>query len=72
MRKLNSRLFVIRGQPADVLPTLFKEWETTYFTFEEDPEPFGRGRDQNIVAMCKEMNIAVAHEHSHTLYNLDK
>ena len=29
-------------------------------------------RDQNIVAMCKEMGIAVTHEHSHTLYNLDK
>ena len=50
----------------------FKEWGTTYFTFEEDPEPFGRVRDQNIVAMCKEMNIAVSHEHSHTLYNLEK
>ena len=24
LRKLNSRLFVVRGQPADVLPTLFK------------------------------------------------
>jgi len=72
LRKLNSRLFVIRGQPADVLPNLFKQWGTTYFTFEEDPEPFGRVRDQNIVAMCKEMNIAVTYEHSHTLYNLDK
>jgi len=72
LRKLNSRLFVIRGQPADVLPTLFKDWGTTYFTFEEDPEPFGRVRDQNIVAMCKEMNIAVSHEHSHTLYHLEK
>ena len=29
-------------------------------------------RDQNIVAMCKEMGIAVTHEHSHTLYNLEK
>lgn len=42
-----------RGQPADVLPSLFKEWGTTYFTFEEDPEPFGRVRDNNIVAMCR-------------------
>lgn len=72
LRKLNSRLFVIRGQPADVLPNLFKQWGTTYFTFEEDPEPFGRVRDQNIVAMCKEMGIAVTYEHSHTLYNLNK
>ena len=29
-------------------------------------------RDQNIVAMCKEMGITVTHEHSHTLYNLEK
>jgi len=72
LRKLNSRLFVVRGQPADVLPTLFKEWGTTYFTFEEDPEPFGRVRDLIIVAMCKEMGINVTHEHSHTLYNLDR
>jgi len=72
LRRLNSRLFVIRGQPADVLPSLFKEWGTTYFTFEEDPEPFGRVRDNNIVAMCREMGISVTHEHSHTLYSLDK
>ncbi|XP_023329370.1 cryptochrome-1 isoform X2 [Eurytemora carolleeae] len=72
LRKLNSRLFVVRGQPADVLPTLFKAWGTTYFTFEEDPEPFGRVRDQNIMAMCKEMGIVVTKEHSHTLYNLEK
>jgi len=72
LRKLNSRLFVVRGQPADVLPTLFKEWGTTYFTFEEDPEPYGRVRDQNIIAMCKEMGIVVTKEHSHTLYNLQR
>lgn len=24
LRKLNSRLFVVRGQPADVFPRLFK------------------------------------------------
>lgn len=72
LRKLDSRLYVVRGQPADVLPDLFKEWGTTYFTFEEDPEPFGRVRDKNIVAMCKELGIAVVQEPSHTLYNLDK
>jgi len=72
LRKLNSRLFVVRGQPADVLPTLFKEWGTNYFTFEEDPEPFGRVRDQNIIAMCKDLNITVTKEHSHTLFNLDR
>lgn len=28
LRKINSRLFVVRGQPADALPKLFKEWGT--------------------------------------------
>ena len=69
MRKLNSRLFVVRGQPAGVLPRLFKEWGTTCLTFEEDPEPFGRVRDQNIMTMCKEMGIEVISRSSHTLYH---
>lgn len=71
LRKLNSRLFVIRGQPADALPKLFKEWGTTTLTFEEDPEPFGRVRDQNIMAMCKELGISVISRVSHTLYKLE-
>ncbi|KAI9563517.1 CRY-M [Daphnia sinensis] len=72
LRKLNSRLFVIRGQPAGVLPKLFKEWETTCLTFEEDPEPFGRVRDQNIITMCKDFNIEVITRASHTLYHPQK
>ncbi|KAJ8951857.1 hypothetical protein NQ318_019833 [Aromia moschata] len=71
LRKLNSRLFVIRGQPADVLPKLFKEWGTTALTFEEDPEPFGRVRDDNITALCRELGIAVVPRVSHTLYHLE-
>lgn len=59
LRKLNSRLFVIRGQPADALPKLFKEWGTTSLTFEEDPEPFGRVRDHNITTLCTELGITV-------------
>ncbi|XP_076271062.1 cryptochrome-1-like isoform X3 [Rhynchophorus ferrugineus] len=70
LRKLNSRLFVIRGQPADTLPKLFREWGTTSLTFEEDPEPFGRVRDHNIIALCKELGINVIQKVSHTLYHL--
>lgn len=72
LRKLNSRLFVVRGQPADVLPKLFKEWGTTSLTFEEDPEPYGRVRDYNIMSKCRDVGIAVTSRVSHTLYKLDK
>ncbi|KAG4065954.1 hypothetical protein HA402_006672 [Bradysia odoriphaga] len=71
LRKLNSRLFVIRGQPADALPKLFRQWGTTCLTFEEDPEPFGKVRDDNIAALCKESNITVIKTVSHTLYDLE-
>ncbi|XP_062564544.1 cryptochrome-1-like [Armigeres subalbatus] len=72
LRKLNARLFVIRGQPADALPKLFKEWGTTCLTFEEDPEPFGKVRDHNISEMCKELGIEVISAVSHTLYQLER
>lgn len=72
LRKFNSRLFVIRGQPAEVLPELFREWKVNYFTFEEDPEPYGKVRDKNIVAMCHGLGVTVVKEASHTLYNLEK
>ena len=26
-------------------------------TFEEDPEPFGRVRDQNIITQCKDVSL---------------
>ncbi|XP_063606358.1 cryptochrome-1-like [Penaeus indicus] len=72
LRKLNSRLFVIRGQPADVLPQLFREWGTTCLTFEKDPEPFGKARDANIVAIAREMGVNVVMKTSHTLYKPEK
>lgn len=72
LKKFNSRLFVIRGQPADTLPKLFKKWGTTCLSFEEDPEPFGRVRDQNIQKLCDELGVQVIKCVSHTLFQLEK
>ncbi|XP_023940173.2 cryptochrome-1 isoform X2 [Bicyclus anynana] len=72
LKKLNSRLYVVRGQPADALPKLFREWGTTALTFEEDPEPYGRVRDHNIMTKCRDVGISVTSKVSHTLYQLDE
>ena len=69
LRKLNSRLFVVRGQPADVFPRLFREWKTSLLTFEEDSEPFGREKDAAIRMLAKESGVEVAVRRSHTLYD---
>ncbi|XP_048339725.1 cryptochrome-2 [Sphaerodactylus townsendi] len=72
LRKLNSRLFVVRGQPTDVFPRLFKEWGVTRLTFEYDSEPFGKERDAAIAKLAKEAGVEVMTENSHTLYDLDR
>uniref|UniRef100_H3D186 Cryptochrome circadian regulator 3a n=1 Tax=Tetraodon nigroviridis TaxID=99883 RepID=H3D186_TETNG len=72
LRKLNSRLFVIRGQPANVFPRLFKEWKISRLTFEYDSEPFGKERDAAIKKLAKEAGVEVIVKISHTLYDLDK
>ncbi|XP_071346620.1 cryptochrome-2 isoform X2 [Trachinotus anak] len=72
LKKLNSRLFVIRGQPTDVFPRLFKEWKVTRLTFEYDPEPYGKERDGAIIKMAQEFGVETIVRNSHTLYNLDR
>ncbi|CAI5665895.1 cryptochrome-2 isoform X2 [Oreochromis niloticus] len=72
LKKLNSRLFVVRGQPTDVFPRLFKEWNVTRLTFEYDPEPYGKERDGAIIKMAQEFGVETIVRNSHTLYNLDR
>uniref|UniRef100_A0A4W4G9Q0 Photolyase/cryptochrome alpha/beta domain-containing protein n=1 Tax=Electrophorus electricus TaxID=8005 RepID=A0A4W4G9Q0_ELEEL len=72
LRKLNSRLFVVQGQPADVFPRLFKEWNVTRLTFEYDSEPYGKDRDGAIIKMAQEFGVETIVRHSHTLYNPDR
>ncbi|XP_022535359.2 cryptochrome-1b [Astyanax mexicanus] len=72
LRKLNSRLFVIRGQPTDVFPRLFKDWKITRLSYEYDSEPFGKERDAAIKKLASEAGVEVTVRISHTLYDLDK
>nr|VAX58685.1 cryptochrome circadian regulator 1bb [Squalius pyrenaicus] len=72
LRKLNSRLFVIRGQPANIFPRLFKEWKVSRLTFECDSEPFGKERDAAIKKLASEAGVEVIVKISHTLYDLDR
>uniref|UniRef100_A0AAR2KHC2 Photolyase/cryptochrome alpha/beta domain-containing protein n=1 Tax=Pygocentrus nattereri TaxID=42514 RepID=A0AAR2KHC2_PYGNA len=72
LRKLNSRLFVVRGQPADVFPRLFKEWNVTRLTFEYDPEPYGKDRDGAIIKISQEFGVETIVRNSHTLYSPDR
>nr|XP_020443657.1 cryptochrome-2-like isoform X2 [Monopterus albus] len=72
LKKFHSRLFVVRGQPTDVFPRLFKEWKVTRLTFEYDPEPYGKDRDGAIIKVAQEFGVETVVRNSHTLFNLDR
>nr|VAX54216.1 cryptochrome circadian regulator 2 [Squalius aradensis] len=72
LRKLNSRLFVVRGQPTDVFPRVFKEWNVTRLTFEYDSEPYGKERDGAIIKMAHEYGVETVVRNTHTLYSPDR
>lgn len=72
LQRFNSRLFVVKGHPIDVLPRLMKEWRTTKLTFEYDSEPFPRRRDMAIRRLAETQNVSVITKSSHTLYDVEK
>ncbi|XP_063799756.1 cryptochrome-1-like [Pseudophryne corroboree] len=72
LKKINSRLFVVRGKPAEVFPLLFKKWKVTRLTFEVDTEPYSRQRDAEVERLAAEHNVEVIQRVSNTLYDIDR
>ncbi|KAL7846439.1 hypothetical protein SRHO_G00214190 [Serrasalmus rhombeus] len=72
LKKLKSRLFVVRGVPRDVFPKLFKEWKVTRLTFEVDTEPYSQIRDKEVMDLAKQHGVEVITKISHTLYNIER
>uniref|UniRef100_A0A3Q1J0D1 Photolyase/cryptochrome alpha/beta domain-containing protein n=1 Tax=Anabas testudineus TaxID=64144 RepID=A0A3Q1J0D1_ANATE len=72
LRKLNSRLFVVRGKPDEVFPKLFNKWKITKLTYEYDTEPYSLSRDTEVTALAKEHGVEVIYKISHTLYDINR
>jgi len=72
LRNLGSRLFIVEGQPIDVLPKLIKQWNITKLTFEYDSEPFPRNRDMDVKRRAEQDGVKVVVKTSHTLYDISK
>ncbi|CAL9701957.1 unnamed protein product [Knipowitschia caucasica] len=72
LKKLNSRLFVVRGKPEDALPPLFKKWKVTKLTYEYDTEPYSLRRDETVTKLAKEHNVEVVYKVSHTLFDINR
>ncbi|XP_077986104.1 cryptochrome-1-like [Glandiceps talaboti] len=72
LKKLDSRLFVLKGKPSEVLPRVFKEWNITRLTFEVDTEPYAVKRDKEIKDISESHGVEVIERVSHTLYDVER
>ncbi|XP_055595050.1 cryptochrome-2 [Uranotaenia lowii] len=69
LRKINSRLYVVRGNAMEVFPDLFKKWNVCYMTYEHDIEPYSLKRDAVVQKHAEQAKVKLLIEKSHTIYD---
>lgn len=62
-------MYVVRGNPKDIIPQLFVDWKVTHLTFETDIEPYSKQRDVLVEKQAKKHNVQVLTSTSHTIYD---
>ena len=73
LQSLGSRLYVANGDPVEVLPKLWKDWNVTHLTWEADEtgEPYAKQRDESISKLAEEHEIEVCFKPSETLFGME-
>ena len=72
LRRLGSRLYVVRGRPEEEVARLVGEWRAAAVTWEEDTEPYARRRDAAVAEACRAAGAQVVERLGHTLYCPDQ
>ncbi|XP_057968620.1 (6-4)DNA photolyase isoform X2 [Malania oleifera] len=69
LRKLGSRLLVVKGEPSEVLIRCLKEWDIKELCFEYDTESYYQALDVKVKSYASTAGIEVFSPVSHTLFN---
>lgn len=69
LRKLGSRLLVLRGDPLKLFPSLLAKWKITHVYFETDTEPYALFRDAKIKKICESNGVQCHSILGHTLWD---
>lgn len=72
LKKIGSRLFILKGSPTEMFKKYFKEWNVKKLTFEVDIEPYAKTRDEEIKKLADHHSVTVVTKVSHTIYDLEK
>jgi cryptochrome len=57
LKARGSSLLVLRGNPQEVLPKVWKDWQITRLCFELDTEEYAKERDSKITAAAKAAGV---------------
>jgi cryptochrome len=59
LRELGSRLFVARGRPWEVLPSLVRKWGVSLVTMEKCSGPYARVRDERVIQAVESVSLEI-------------
>ncbi|CAM8954250.1 unnamed protein product [Rhodiola kirilowii] len=69
LRRLGSRLLVMRGEPGEVISRCLKEWDIKKLCFEFDTDPYYQALDDKVKNYASAAGIETFCPVSHTLFN---
>ncbi|XP_039053802.1 (6-4)DNA photolyase isoform X3 [Hibiscus syriacus] len=69
LKKLGSRLLVLKGEPGEVLIRCLNEWDVKKLCFEYDTDPYYQALDKKVKNYASAAGIEVFSPVSHTLFN---
>ncbi|KAJ2946899.1 hypothetical protein O0L34_g16237 [Tuta absoluta] len=70
LKKLNSRLYVVRGKAIEELPKLFKKWQVKFLTSQVDIDPEYVKQDEFIEGIAEKEDIFIVKRVQHTVYDV--
>lgn len=69
LRKLGSRLLVLKGEPGEVLVRCLEQWNIKKLCYEYDTDPYYQAMDARVQKHASSMGIDIFSPVSHTLFD---
>ena len=69
LQSLGSHLLCVQGKPEEVLPSLMKDLDINYLSFEFDTEPYWKTQGARVSAAARDLGAEVHSPVAHTLYD---
>lgn len=71
LKKLNSRLYVVKGEATELLPKLFDEWSVKYLSSQVDIDPELVLLDALVEEIANKKDIFINKRVQHTVYDIN-